>query len=560
MTFTKTKSNWCSPEADMLIFNGNVITVDKEFSIAEAILVKDGKIIGVGRNADLKKLAGKTTQVIDLKGATVLPGINDAHCHLNGFGLERPPLMLDLGYPTVKSMSDIREAVKNRIAKVGPDKWILGWGWDRGFLEEYINSKQFPDKHEIDEVSPDNPVLLNEFSGHTCLCNSKALEIAGIDKNTPDPEGGIIQRDESGNPTGILFEKAIFEMRALMPIRTTEEIRAGILNGMAELNSLGITCVTEPGLDADRIKVYTELFNEKKLTVRINAMVSGGPSLDIVKNFLSHVGTGTGFGNEWLRISGMKLLADGIPPSKTAFMYKDYLGGGHGKLLVDGKTDEERYEMLQDMIKYANSRGFQVGIHVTGDRGIDACVDGFIAALKEHPWDARHYIIHSDFATPECLERMAEYNIGASVQSSIKWTIGNLMVGIVGEKRATYHWPLKTMFDKGVIVANGSDASVTYPDWRQGVESAVLRKDKATGEALGPEQCITVEQAIKSYTVNGAWQDHMEQIRGSIEVGKLADFTIIGEDILTIDPNDIHAIPVLYTIVGGKFVYENEEK
>jgi len=152
---------------------------------------------------------------------------------------------------------------------------------------------------------------------------------------------------------------------------------------------------------------------------------------------------------------------------------------------------------------------------------------------------------------------MAKYNIGANVQSAIKWTIGNLMLGITGEKREAYHWPLKTLFDRGVNVTNSSDASVTYPDWRQGVESSVLRKDKATGEVIGKEQCITVEQAIKAYTINGAWQDHQDSVRGSIEVGKLADFTIIEQDILTIDANKIHEIPVLYTIVGGKTVYEN---
>ncbi|MGD9118929.1 MAG: amidohydrolase family protein, partial [Dehalococcoidia bacterium] len=228
--------------------------------------------------------------------------------------------------------------------------------------------------------------------------------------------------------------------------------------------------------------------------------------------------------------------------------------------LVDGETDEERYNMLVNMIKYASAHGFQVGIHVTGDRGIDACVDGYIAALGEHPWDARHYIIHTDFATKHCIERMAKNNIGSNVQSTIKWTIGNLMIGIVGEKRAAYHWPLKTLFDKGVRVTNSSDAPVTYPDWRQGVETAVLRKDKATGTVLGADQCISVEQAIQSYTINGAWQDHQDDIRGSIEPGKLADFTIIGDDILTIDPNQIHAIPIIYTIVGGKIVYTNPKQ
>ncbi len=545
-------------EPDLIMFNANVITVDDDFSFTEAVAVKENKIVGVGTNDEIKKLAGPATTMMDLEGATVLPGINDAHCHLNGFGLERPPMLVDLAYPKIKSMDDMRAATAAKATEVGPGKWITGWGWDRGFLPELKGSSNlWPTRYDIDIVSPDNPVVYTEFSGHTALANSKALELAGIDRNTPDPDNGIIQRDAKGKPTGILFEMAAGNLRALVPPPTEEERRTGILNAMAELNSLGITCVTEPGLTPEVIRIYTELFNEGKFTLRVNCMVSGGPSIDTVKDIVDHVGTVTGFGNEWLRISGLKLLADGIPPSKTAFMYDNYLGGGHGKLLVDGATDQDRYEMLMRMIKYASHHGFQVGIHVTGDRGIDACVDGYIAALEERPWDARHYIIHTDFVTPTCMKRMAANNIGANVQSAIKWTIGNLMAGIVGEKRAAYHWPLKSLFEAGVNVSNSSDASVTYPDWRQGLESAVLRKDKATGEVLGPEQCLSVEQAIRSYTINGAWQDHQEQVRGSIEVGKLADFTVIGENILAVDPNKIHETPILYTIVDGRIVYDN---
>jgi predicted amidohydrolase YtcJ len=555
----KTVSTWQPMNPDMVMFNGKVITVDNDFSIAEAVAVKNNKISGVGTNADMRKLAGNNTRLLDLKGAAVLPGINDAHCHLNGFGLERPPMLVDLGYPAVKSMSDIRAATAAKAAEVGPGKWISGWGWDRGFLAEFKGKPEtWPTRFDIDPVSPGNPIAYTDFSGHVCLLNSLGLMMAKIDRNTPNPENGIIQKDASGEPTGVLFEMTMW-VRQLMPPPTEEERKMGILNAMAELNSLGITCVTEPGLGADLIRIYTDLYNQGRFTLRVNCMIMGGPSLDAVKNILSNIGTCTGFGNEWLRISGFKLLADGIPPSKTAFMYEDYIGGGHGQLLVDGRTDEERYNSLISMIKYANSHGFQVGIHVTGDRGIDACVDGYLAALADHPWDARHYIIHTDYVTPQCIERMSRNNIGANVQSAIKWTIGNQMAGITGEKRAAYHWPLKSLFDGGVRVSNSSDASVTYPDWRRGVESAVLRKDKATGKVIGAEQCISVEQAIRSYTINGAWQDHQDKVRGSIETGKLADFTIIGDDILSIDPNNIHEIPILCTIVDGKTVYKNSK-
>ncbi|MBN2240181.1 MAG: amidohydrolase [Dehalococcoidales bacterium] len=554
------ESKWQPMNPDTVMFNGNIITVDEDFSLAEAIAIKGDRIIGIGSNYDITKLAGENTKLVDLNGCTVLPGINDAHCHLNGFGLERPPIVVDLGFPTIKSIADMKAATATKVTEVGPGKWISGWGWDRGFLEELKGKPDvWPSRSDIDPVCPDNPVFYTDFSGHVNLVNSKALALAGIDKNTPDPEGGTIQRDENGEPTGILLEGASRLVRGLIPPLTEEDRKAGILNAMAELNSLGITCVTEPGLSPELIRIYTELFNQGKFTVRVNCMIMGGSSLEDVKRNLDGVGTSTGFGNEWLRISGYKLFADGIPPSKTAFMYEDYIGGGHGQLLVEGDTDEERYEMLVSMIKYANARNFQVGIHVTGDHGIDACVDGYLAALEEHPWDARHYIIHTDYVTPECIKRMAENDIGANVQSAIKWTIGNLMLGITGEKRAAWHWPLKSLFEAGVRVSNSSDASVTYPDWRQGVESAVLRKDKATGKVIGVDQCITVEQAIRSYTINGAWQDHQDYVRGSIEVGKLADFTIIGEDILKIDPNKIHEIPIVSTIVGGKTVYSNPD-
>ena len=254
-----------------------------------------------------------------------------------------------------------------------------------------------------------------------------------------------------------------------------------------------------------------------------------------------------------LRIAQVKIFADGIPPTKTAWMYEEYAGGGNGQLVLPGKTDDERYNELINMITYAHKQRFQVGIHATGDRSIDACVDGFIKAMHEEPWD---YTIHSDFTTPECIKRMAKYNIGANVQSGIKWTISDYMYSLVGEGRSTRQWPLRSLIDAGVHVTGSSDAPVTSPNWKQGVETAILRESKATGKVSGPEQRITMEEAIRAYTVNGAWQDHMENIKGSIEVGKLADFCILDEDILTVDVHQIKEIATLMTIVGGKIVYD----
>jgi hypothetical protein len=237
-------------------------------------------------------------------------------------------------------------------------------------------------------------------------------------------------------------------------------------------------------------------------------------------------------------------------------MYEDYVGGGNASLCVDGETDEERYNELVNMIVYGHNHGFQVGIHACGDRAIDACVDGYIKAMEEQPWDARHYIIHGDFVTPECIKRMAKYNIGLNALTPVKWTISDLMETVVGEKRSAWQWPLKALLDAGIHVSNSSDAPVIPPDWRLGVQSSILRESKATGKVSGPDQCISREDAIRAYTINCAWQDHMEHIKGSIEVGKLADFCVLDEDILTIDAHQIKDIPILMTIVGGNTVYD----
>jgi len=214
------------------------------------------------------------------------------------------------------------------------------------------------------------------------------------------------------------------------------------------------------------------------------------------------------------------------------------------------------------MIRMFHRNRLQVGIHSCGERTIDVCSDQYMKCVEEDPWDARHYIIHSDFSRPETIKKIGEfgkrtgYELCLNVQSPIKWTISDFMATVVGPERASYQWPLRTMLDNGIRVANSSDAPVIYPDWKQGVQSAILRESKATGKVSGPEQCISVEEAIASYTINGAWLDHKENVKGSIEAGKVADFCVIDDDILTIDPHKIVDLGIVMTIVGGNVVYD----
>jgi predicted amidohydrolase YtcJ len=558
--------------ADLIISNGRIITVDQQFSLAEAVAVKGDKIVAVGSGSEIKRLASKGTRILDLKGATMLPGINDTHCHISDWTLSRPPLMLDVRYPVVRSIADIVSMVEKKAQELKAGEWILGEGWDEGYLEECLaDPGRKPSRDDLDKVAPDNPVFLVEYSGHRAWVNSQALNKAGIHKETYDPIGGIIQRElGTGEPGGLLYEKASLLVRKVIPPWTYEQRKAAIPNVMAELNSLGITSFTDAGVDrgkwATYNDAYNEYFNAGKWTCRVNMLLMlagfGESSLEGTREALKYIGARHNFGNGWLRINGAKIVADGIPPLKTAWMYDQYIGGGLGGLVINGQSPQEQEANLRELISLLHQNRFQVGVHSTGARTCDICMDQYMKCIEADPWDARHYTIHSDFVSPGTIRKIADfgrrtgYELGMNVQSSIKWTISGLMDALVGPEREAYHWPLRTMLDNGIHVADSSDAPVTYPDWKSGIQSAVLRESKATGRVSGPEQRITVHQAVRNYTYNGAWLDHLEKTKGSIEVGKLADFCIIDGDILAVDPHQITNLRTLMTIVGGEIVFD----
>jgi predicted amidohydrolase YtcJ len=561
--------------ADLVIINGNIITVDSGFSIIQGVAIKGEKIIAVGSSDDMKKLASKNTQILDIKGASMLPGINDTHCHISDWALSRPPLMLDVRYPIVKSISDIVNMVKKKVNTANPGDWIQGEGWDEGYLNECRNdTSRKPRKEDLDKVAPENPVILVEYSGHRAWVNSQALKRGGITSETPDPVGGRIDRNPiTRDPTGLLFEKACLLVRNIVPPWTSQQRKASIPNAMAELNSVGVTSYTDGAVDREKWATYNDAYNEYykngKWTCRVNMMLTLRPlgeyGVDSIKQALKYIGARHNFGNEWLRINGAKMIADGIPPLKTAWMYDEYLGGGVGGLVVDGKSPEEQEKNLREMISILHENRYQVGIHSTGARSCEVIMDQFMKCIEADPWDARHYTIHSDFIRPDTIKRVSEYGkrtgyeLGMNVQSPIKWTISGLMDTLVGPDKEAYHWPLRTMLDNGIHVMDSSDAPVCYPDWKPGVQSAVLRESKATGKVSGSEQRITVQEAIRNYTYNGAWLDHQENIKGSIEVGKLADFCVIDGDILTTEPHKISSLRNLMTIVGGKIVFNTNE-
>ncbi|MBM4338270.1 MAG: amidohydrolase [Deltaproteobacteria bacterium] len=562
-------------KADIVITNGKVITVDKDFSIKQAVAVKGDKIVAVGTNDEINAFIGSNTKILDLKGKPILPGINDAHMHAPFFGATRPPLALDLTYPTVKSIPEMVEALRKKVAEVKPGEWIRGFGWDQGSLEECKNDPtRLPRKWDIDPVSSDHPVVFTDFSAHTLLANSKALEIAGISKDTPNPVSGEMERDpKTGEPTGIFKEPGAQALvSAHVPLLTRKEKKEAVLTALRHLNANGVTSFTDaaigPGgetyvygvMSAEFVDIYRELLNEGSLTARVNVLLLlgdyGALTLEDLKKNMETFKVPKDVDKAWLNFPGVKIFADGIPLTMTSWMNEDYVTGGRGTSVIPGKTDQEQWDNLTEMITYVHSKGYQLGVHATGDRAIDASVDGFVKAIQTIPGgDPRHYLIHGDFISPEKAKTLGKYNCGIAMQPFISVMISDFEPAVVGEKRAAYEWPTRTVIDAGVNLTSSSDAPVTYPNWRMGVQAAVLREGLISGKVSGPEECIAVEEAIRTYTINGAWQDHMEDVKGSIEVGKLADFCVIGDDILTVDPHKIGEIPVLMTIVGGKIVY-----
>ncbi|CAL9357579.1 amidohydrolase [Streptomyces sp. enrichment culture] len=566
--------------ADLVFLGGRVVTVDADFTVASALAVTGGTITAVGAREDVAPLIGPGTRVIDLRGATLLPGINDSHLHGCAFGMATPPLSLDVGHPAVSSLADAAEAVREAVGRTPGGQWITGHGWDPGYLAECVaDPSRQPSRRDLDAVSPDHPVVLYSFSGHATWVNSKALELIGVDRHTVAPPGGTIVVDEHGEPTGLLHEGAQSLVQNALPPLTRWERADAIRSALAALARLGVTSYTEPGLGpggdgimrgalgTETLDVYRELLADGELTARVGVLLlpTGMAStaeefartLDALDETDTRGATGGAADPRRLAIHGVKIFADGIVPNRTSWMHEPYVGGGCGALCVGGETDDERVTEIGAMIRYAHAAGHQLGVHVTGDRAADTVTDAFAAATAEHPRpDARHYVIHGDFLTAHSMKVLAAHGFGANMNPTIKWTVADMEEEFVGAQRAAYAWPYRDAIDAGVRVASGSDAPVTYPDWRQGVATMVLRESKAGGRVSGPEQRIGLAEAIRTYTIEGAWQDFADDWKGSLEPGKAADLCVLDGDLLAADPHDIPQMPVVLTVVDGRIVHD----
>ncbi|MCX6656243.1 MAG: amidohydrolase [Candidatus Bathyarchaeota archaeon] len=536
-------------KADLLLINGKIIIVDAEFSTKEAVAVKDGKIMATGSTKEMKKLKGDETEVINLKGKTVLPGLYDSHLHMLNSGATLQ--VINCRTPPMKSIADMAKAVGEKAKKAKPGEWIVGRGWDQVKLAEHRN----PTRYDFDKVAPNNPVYLTRTCGHLAVVNSKALELANITKKTKDPVGGRIVRDENGESTGMLEESPAMGLcLSLIPPATIEDKVLQIKAASDAFNAVGITSVIEAGITEDEIVAYQLAMERGLLNVRVSYMLraidQNEPEEKSIQR-IEHFPMISGYGNDMLRFQGLKILIDGGIGGKTALLREPYENDTRYGLLTVPETK------LQHLVDAANKRGILSGIHCCGGKAMDIVIDAFKKTDKIKPIKGRRfYLIHAYQPSEENFKDCKKYGILVASQPDFLYYLGDSYVENVGIKRGAWLKPHRAWIDEGIMVAAGTDSPVTpYPPFPC-LWASVARKTELKKTVMGAEQRVTREEAIRMYTVKGAYLSFEENIKGSIEPGKLADMIIIDRDILTCQEDDIKDTRVLRTILGGKTVYK----
>ena len=538
------------PVADLILDGARVLTLDDELRQVEALAIKNGFLLAVGSSDEVELYRGRETRTVDLRDHTIIPGINDSHLHALSWGLGQPPLTLDLSYPGVSSIAEVVNRVGERAREVPPGSWIVGRGWD----QSYFSEQRAPTRFDLDAVASEHPVVLTEFSGHAVWVNSAAMQAAGVTAAS-EVSGGHLVRDADGRLTGVLFERATSLIWDALPPVDERGRRQALELAMDTMLDRGITSFTDPGVDLETARLYDSVIGitgSNRVLPRATLLLRAGASVASLEPLLDFELSAVTDPLR-LRVAGIKIMGDGIPTANgTAWLHEPYVSGGYGQLVIDGATDEERVAELHAMIEAIHEAGLQIGVHATGDRAIDAVVDGYAKALEVRPRRAaRHYVIHADLASPATLARMAEKGVGANFNPEIKHLIADGQVAAIGEERAAYEWPYRTALDLGVNVASSSDAPVTPGDWRQGVTTCVMRQGLRSGEVSGPGQRITLDEALVTYTRAGAWQDSAETDKGTLEVGLLADLCVLEGDLIETPIEQIPEVEVVATFVGG---------
>lgn len=546
-------------QADLVLLNGAIYTVDESNPQAEAVAVLDNRIAAVGPTHDIRRWITAKTEVIDLNGMTVTPGFIESHGHILGIGFSKS--VLDLS--GAGSYGEVVRRVAQAVGRARPGEWILGGGWHQSKWDPPPEPiiRGYQTHHALSAVSPANPVFLNHASGHAAMANAKALQIAGVAAQTLSPEGGEIIKDSAGNPTGILVEAAQGLVSRHIPPPGPEQSARLLATGIEACLENGITSFHDAASDHRMIALYRKFLETGELKIRIYAMlVAGrqGKDRTLLDEWLQK-GPEIGTGDNHLTIRAIKLFADGALGSRGAWLLKPYHDdpGNFGHVLLP-------MEQIYRIAEQALNSGFQVAVHAIGDRANREVLDQYAKALRENSAASKNHrfrIEHAQHISRPDIPRVAELGVIAAMQgihmaSDISWAIDRLGAERIAE--GAYVW--QKLLQSGAVVTNGTDAPVEPVNPVASFYASVTRRT-LQGQLFPwshPEQRMTREQALRTYTLNAAYAAFEEGIKGSIEPGKLADFTVFSQDIMKVPDDRILQTEVVYTIVDGKVLYKRD--
>jgi predicted amidohydrolase YtcJ len=555
------------PRADLILTNGRVLTVDAGDRVAQAVAIAGNRIIAVGTNAEVARVAAPNARRIDLQGRTVTPGLLDAHAHFSGGGADRL-FVIDLSYPNVKNMADVAAAIRDKVATTPKGGWIQGRGWDEGKLTErrVITAK------DLDAVSPDNPVFLTQTTGHYGVANSAALRLANVTKDTRDQPGGTIDRGPDGTPTGVLREGAAGLVRRLIPPRTAAETEQGMRDFAKAFNAEGMTGLKDPGISSQTWDLYRKVERDSALSVRVFALWTGGRSVDGARRLIAERAAMTrpyeNTGDDHVIAGGVKLYIDGSGGARTAWLYDDWNKDYRGVDAGNRGYPTSNADTIRLLIRMYHDAGMHVSVHSIGDRAIDWVVDTYDQAMRENPKKGlRHGIIHANIPTDHAIDVMArlqrDYDAGFPEPSAtFAWWLGDTYAGNFGPSRSLRLNPFKTFRSKGMIWANGSDFPVTPFPARYAIWAAIAREPLLGvygRDPFGRAESVDAHTALHAVTIWAARQMFLEKKVGSVEVGKYADLAVWDRDFYTVPTAQIKDAKCLMTIFDGKIVFQAAE-
>ena len=534
-----------TPPADLIFHNAKIYTADDARPRAEAIAIRGDRIAAVGSSADVLKMKGDATKVVDARGAAILPGLHDAHGHFSGLGASLQVLRLR----GTASWEQIVGMVRRRAASARPGEWIQGRSWDQNDWPV----KEFPSHEMLSNAAPNNPVYLTRVDGHAAMVNKAALDAAGVTKDTKDPEGGRIIRDAQGNPTGVLVDKAMGLVSREIPRVNAAQLEEQILLADAEARKLGLTMVHDAGANTEVVDAYKRLIDAGKLQTRLYVMLRG--PMEMLKPHFA-AGPIANYGNHHLAVRAVKISADGALGSRGAALLEPYSDEpGNTGLLVN--PPEEVYAQTLA----ASKAGFQMCVHAIGDRANRMVMDTFERVQKEVPGsrDLRMRNEHSQILDAAEIPRFAKLNVIASMQathatSDLPWASTRL--GPARVEEGGYVW--QKLLKSGAIIANGSDFPVEEPNPMLGFYASITRQDPSGNPPNGwqPDQRLSREETLRSFTLHAAFAAHAEKELGSLTPGKLADLIVLSKDVMTVAPKEILSTTVTTTVIGGAIVYE----